>query len=84
MSDALTKENTYTSNIGSIADFVEDKEITVTITLAEYRALVTSQATSAERIRKETEKIHVEAKRVRELESRIERMLSVDADEVDS
>lgn len=60
-------------------DYVSQDEITVTITLAEYRELVEKNATRHQEIEKINAKMNEKDREIQRLKDKIERMLVLDA-----
>ena len=60
-------------------DYISQDEITVTITLAEYRELVEKNATRHQEIEKINAKMNEKDREIQRLKDKIERMLALDA-----
>ena len=68
---------------GKSIDFIADSEITVTITLHEYRELVESNAKHAEELRKANEKAAEEARKATVLREKLDRLLETVGDDAE-
>lgn len=60
-------------------DYIGQDEITVTITLAEYRDLVEKNAARQQEINKINDKVNEKDREIQRLKEKIERMLALDA-----
>jgi outer membrane protein assembly factor BamE (lipoprotein component of BamABCDE complex) len=86
MADKVDKEPYYVKDFGQWGgandhDIVTNQELTVTITLNEYRELVTKNAGHAEEVSKLQAEASKERQRANTLQNRIEQLLDNDDDE---